>query len=69
MKVAISESENFYREVELTPVDALPGNFHLKISSTLSSAKDPSSAHKNFEAIISEKDVAALGELFSKAIA
>ena len=63
MKVEISKGGVFSRHVCLEPIASLPGNYCLKFESRLTSARDPQTAQRNFEAILSRGDILALQDL------
>lgn len=68
MKVEVSISGVFSRQVSLVPIAALPGHFCLQFESTLGSAKDPLAVQRNFEAILGREDVRTLRDLLSEVI-
>lgn len=69
MKVEISNSGIFSRQVSLEHIAALPGHFCLRFESTLGSAKDPQGVQRNFEAILGQEDVSSLRDLLSEMLA
>ena len=55
MKATITNTGGYIREVEVKPVQALPGTFHMEFRSRLLSAKNPDESQMNF-AITFERD-------------
>lgn len=68
MKATISQTGVFFREVVIEPIAALPEHYSLQVFSLLLSAKDPTAAQRNFDAIVDRRDLAALRDLITSAL-
>ena len=65
MKATISQNQVFFREVVIEPIAALPEHYSLQVSSFLLSARDPTAAKRNFDAIVDRRDLAVLRDLIT----
>lgn len=68
MKAVITDSGHFSREVEVAPISALPGAFHLRFSSQLRSARDPDAWQRNFDLTLQRSELIRLKELLEAAL-
>lgn len=68
MKATISQTGVFSREVVIEPIAALPEHYSLQVFSLLLSAKDPTAAQRNFDAIVDRRDLAALRDLITSTL-
>ena len=64
MNITITETDDFVRTVEVVPIAAQPGNWHVKFSSQLRSANNPQEWQRNFALILGEDALRALCDLF-----
>lgn len=64
MKTEICRHGGFRRVVALAPIAAVAGQYELAIGSFLDSARDPQAERRNFSAVLNQKDVQALRNLF-----
>ena len=60
MKTNISETSDFLRAVEIAPIAAQPGTWHVQFSSQLRTANNPQEWQRNFALILGEDGVRAL---------
>lgn len=69
MKTQLSQVGAFSRHASLKPIDALPDQFCLQLTSVLGTAKDPQAVNRNFEAFLSREDMLALRDLLNDVLA
>lgn len=63
MKVVITESTHFNREVEVAPIAAQPGSYRLQFSSQLRSSRNPDEWKRNFDLILQRCELLRLKAL------
>jgi hypothetical protein len=68
MKTVIHKSGDFTYTVELCPVDALPGSYHLSVQSTFGGAKDPEGLRTLFQVTTDAAGLVALRDLIDGAL-
>ena len=68
MKALITHAGDFVRQVELLPIAAQPGSFHLQFSSQLVSARNPEEWQRNFGLILKTSELEALRGLIAAAL-
>lgn len=68
MKALITHAGDFVRQVELLPIVAQPGSFHLQFSSQLTSARNPEEWQRNFGLILRVSELAVLRDLIAAAL-
>lgn len=68
MKATITATGDFIREVQIAPIGALEGSYHLEFSSYLLTAKDPHTVHKNFGLIMKRDELVVLRDLLNEAL-
>jgi hypothetical protein len=68
MKARITHAGDFVREVELLPIAAQPGSFHLQFSSQLSSARNPEEWQRNFGLVLQRDELETLRDLINAAL-
>jgi hypothetical protein len=68
MKTRITHAGDFVRQVELQPIAAQPGSFHLQFSSQLTSARNPEEWQTNFALVLQRDELEALREVITAAL-
>ena len=68
MKARITHAGDFVRQVELLPIAAQPGSFHLQFSSQLTSARNPEEWQRNFGLILKTNELEELRDLIATAL-
>ena len=68
MKALITHAGDFVRQVELLPIAAQPGSFHLQFSSQLTSARNPEEWQRNFGLILKTNELEELRDLIATAL-
>ena len=68
MKALITHAGDFVRQVELLPIAAQPGSFHLQFSSQLTSARNPEEWQRNFGLILKVSELEVLRDLIAAAL-
>ena len=68
MKALITHAGDFVRHVELLPIAAQPGSFHLQFSSQLTSARNPEEWQRNFGLILKVSELEVLRDLIAAAL-
>jgi hypothetical protein len=68
MKVSLSTTGDFVREVAVSPIARLEKTYHLEFSSRLAGAKNPLESMKNFALILSGDALTTLRNLLDQAL-
>ena len=60
MKTTITQTGDFQREVQVEPVDAVPGSYLLQFNSQLASARNPQEWQRNFGLVLQRQELQTL---------
>lgn len=69
MKTQLTHAGDFVRQVELLPIAAQPGSFHMQFSSQLTSARNPEEWQRNFGLVLKKEELLALSDLINAMLA
>ena len=69
MKTTITETDDFVRAVEISPITAQPGSWHVQFSSQLRSANRPEDWQRNFSLVLQADGLRSLRAALEAAVA